>query len=207
MTLNFDKTLFLYLSLAFIFMTVIGTVSHEYGHYLSGKTLGFNSRVNYGMTKLEKNSNKSMTRKEAFIFTLGGPIQTMLTGTLGLTLLFIYRKSFNTIEKLSLKQWILIFISLFWLRQVSNLFTWILFYFINGKYGIRGDEIKMARYLELPKGSILLTTALIGASVLLIVIFKFIPKNVRLTFIISGLFGGISGYILWLEIFGKIIMP
>ena len=68
---------------------------------------------------------------------------------------------------------------------------------------------KFARieYLELPKWSILLTTALIGAFVLWTVIFKFIPKKVRFTFICSGLFGGVSGYILWLELFGKILMP
>ena len=207
MTFDFDKKLFAYLSLAFILMTVIGTVTHEYGHYISAKILGFNSRVNYGMTMLEGNLNNSMSRKEKIIFTLGGPLQTISTGTLGIALLYFSRKSFKKIEKLSLLQWVYIFTSLFWLRQVSNMFTWILFYFINGKFGVRGDEIKLARYLELPKWSILLTTALIGAFVLWTVIFKFIPKKVRFTFICSGLFGGVSGYILWLELFGKILMP
>ena len=207
MTFDFDKKLFAYLSLAFILMTVIGTVTHEYGHYISAKILGFNSRVNYGMTMLEGNLNNSMSRKEKIIFTLGGPVQTISTGTLGIALLYFSRKSFKKIEKLSLLQWVYIFTSLFWLRQVSNMFTWILFYFINGKFGVRGDEIKLARYLELPKWSILLTTALIGAFVLWTVIFKFIPKKVRFTLICSGLFGGVSGYILWLELFGKILMP
>ena len=207
MKFGFDRKLFIYLSLVFIIMTVIGTVSHEYGHYISAKILGFNSRINYGMTMLENNPNKSMSRKEAFLFTLGGPIQTILTGTLGIILLYVYRKTFYQIEKLFIFQWTIIFMSLFWLRQVCNLFTWILFYFINGKFGVRGDEIKLAKYLELPNWSILLLTALIGGLVLSIVILKFIPKKVRLTFIVSGLFGGISGYILWLRIFGKIVMP
>jgi hypothetical protein len=87
------------------------------------------------------------------------------------------------------------------------MFTWILFYFINGKFGMRGDEIKIARYLELPKWSVLLTTAVIGAFVLWKVIFIFIPEKVRFTFILSGLAGGICGYIFWLKIFGKILMP
>ena len=188
-------------------MTIIGTISHEFGHYLSAKILGFNSRINYGMTMLENNPNKSMSNKEYFLFTLGGPIQTILTGTLGLALLFLFRKTFNQTEKLSVLQWTLIFISLFWLRQVANMFTWILFYFINGKFGMRGDEIKIARYLELPKWSVLLTTAVIGAFVLWKVIFIFIPEKVRFTFILSGLAGGICGYIFWLKIFGKILMP
>ena len=207
MTFDFDKRLFVYLSLAFILMTVIGTVSHEYGHYLSAKILGFNSRINYGMTFLENNPNKLMSAKEYFIFTLGGPIQTILTGTLGVILLFISRKSYSQIDKLSFLQWSLIFASLFWLRQVANLFTWILFYFIRGRFGIHGDEIKLAEYLNLPNWSIIFLTALIGATVLIIVMFKFIPKKVRFTFMLSGLFGGISGYILWLRLFGEIIMP
>jgi hypothetical protein len=207
MTFHFNRKLFLYLSLAFILMTIIGTISHEFGHYLSAKILGFNSRINYGMTMLENNPNKSMSNKEYFLFTLGGPIQTILTGTLGLALLFLFRKTFNQTEKLSVLQWTLIFISLFWLRQVANMFTWILFYFINGKFGMRGDEIKIARYLELPKWSVLLTTAVIGAFVLWKVIFIFIPEKVRFTFILSGLAGGICGYIFWLKIFGKILMP
>ena len=207
MTFHFNRKLFLYLSLVFILMTIIGTITHELGHNLSAKIMGFNSRVNYGMTILENNQNKSMSNKEYFLFTLGGPIQTMLTGTLGIALLFLTRKSYNQIENLSILQWIMIFMSLFWLRQIANMFTWVLFFFINGKFGVRGDEIKIAQYLELPKWSVLLSTAIIGAFVLWQVIFRFIPEKVRFTFIISGLAGGISGYILWLEIFGKILMP
>ena len=197
----------MYLSLAFNLMTVIGTITHEYGHYISAKILGFNSRINYGMTIPEYNPNNPISREESFIITLGGPLQTMLTGSIGVFLLYFYRKSFEQVEKLSLVQWTFVFTSLFWLRQVSNMFTWVVFYFINGKFGVRGDEIKIARYLELPKGSILAITSFIGAFVLWKVVFKFIPKKVQTTFIISGLVGGVSGYILWLKIFGKVLMP
>lgn len=207
MTAYFDKKRFAYLSLAFILMTVIGTLTHEFGHYIAAKSLGFNSRVNYGMTRLENNPNNPISREESFIITLGGPLQTMLTGSLGVLLLYIYRKSFQQIEKVSLWQWTLIFTALFWLRQVANLVTWMLFYLVNGRFGVRGDEIKIARYLELPKGSVLATTALIGAVVLYNVIFKFLPKKLQFTFILSGLVGGVSGYILWLKVFGKVLMP
>lgn len=207
MTSYFDKKLFAYLSLAFILMTIIGTLTHEYGHYITARILGFNSRINYGMTMPENNPNNPISPQESFIITLGGPLQTMLTGSLGMFLLYFYRKSFQQIESLSLLQWAFIFTSLFWLRQVLNMVTWLLFYFLNGKFGSRGDEIKIARHLELPKGSILVTTALIGALVLWKVVFKFIPKKVQLTFIVSGLVGGVSGYVLWLKLFGKIVMP
>ncbi len=207
MVLNFYTKLFTGLILVFILMTVIGTLSHEMGHYFAAKLMGFNARINYGTTFIQDNFGRKMSRDEAFLFMLGGPLQTMLTGTLGITLLFVYRNSFQNRERLTLRQWILIFTSLFWLRQVSNLFTWTLNYLINGKFGKRGDEIKLARYLELPKGAILLATAIIGIAVVLVIIFKFIPKNIRLTFIASGIVGGVLGYILWLKMVGKILMP
>lgn len=205
MTFDFDKKLFLYLSLTFLLMTVIGTVSHEYGHYTAGKILGIDSTVSYGMTSPQNNTE--ISRREAFLFTLGGPIQTIATGTLGLLLLYVFRKSFHGIEKLLLPQWAMVFLALFWLRQLTNMFTWILFYFINGRFGRRGDEIKLAKYLELPNWSLLLATAIIAAMVLCIVLFKFLPKRIRFTFMVAGLFGGISGYVLWLRLLGKIIMP
>ena len=39
MNFNYSKKLFLSLSLAFILMTIIGTISHEFGHFISAKIL------------------------------------------------------------------------------------------------------------------------------------------------------------------------
>lgn len=207
MNLHFDKKLFLYLSLAFICMTIIGTVSHECGHLLSAKFMGFNARINYGKTFLEGNADKVMNADKHFLFTLGGPVQTIVTGTLGLALLYFFRKSYHGIEKLTLGQWAIIFTSLFWLRQVANLFTWVSFYFVRNRFSTRGDEIRLARHLNLPNWSILTVTAIIGCTTVAFVIFKYIPKKVRLTFIASGIVGGIAGFVFWLRLFGKIIMP
>ena len=207
MNLTFDKKLFLYLSFAFILMTIIGTVTHEFGHYFSAKVLGFNSRINYGMTILENNPSKIMSEKENFLFTLGGPFQTMLTGSIGLFILLIFRNSYKSVLNLTFKKWVFIFMTLFWLRQVANLFIWLLTYVIKGEFAENGDEIKLAKYLNLPSWSIHLLTATIGLIILTYVVFNFIPKNNRLTFIISGIFGGISGYILWLHYLGEKIMP
>lgn len=131
----------------------------------------------------------------------------MLTGTLGMALLYYSRKSFRNTDSLSAVQWIPVFMSLFWLRQISNTFTWFLFYFINGRFGLRGDEIKLALFLGLPKWSVLCTTALAGIIMVSVVIFQFIPKKIRVTFLISGLLGGVLGHLFWLDLFGKILMP
>jgi hypothetical protein len=47
----------------------------------------------------------------------------------------------------------------------------------------------------------------IGLIVLAIVVFKFIPKQQRLTFLIAGLLGGMSGSYLWMDLIGKYILP
>jgi hypothetical protein len=45
------------------------------------------------------------------------------------------------------------------------------------------------------------------AAIILVYIIKVIPKPQVLTFLTSGLIGGVAGYYLWLIKFGSIIMP
>ncbi|MFI5221901.1 MAG: hypothetical protein ACHQK8_06220, partial [Bacteroidia bacterium] len=115
--LHFDKRLFVYLSVAFVLFTVIGTLSHEGGHYLVGKYYGLKPRINYMSTIPKPNPDgyllfaiqkrfsyelmndkpfplkdfycKIVDKKKSisFFFILGGPLQTMLTGTFGLLML------------------------------------------------------------------------------------------------------------------------
>ena len=101
----------------------------------------------------------------------------------------------------------MVFISLFWLRPVANLFTWLGGYFIKGKFSSHGDESSIAFDLGIPNWSVATLTAIIGGIVLANIVFKFIPVKQRFTFIVSGLIGGISGYILWLILLGPIVMP
>jgi hypothetical protein len=55
--------------------------------------------------------------------------------------------------------------------------------------------------------TVISVTGFMGALVLAIIIFKIIPSAQRLTFIVAGLTGGMAGYVLWLVVFGKCIMP
>ncbi len=197
--------LFIQLVLAFIAFTILGTLTHELGHFLVGEWLGYDMKINYAATHIQDNSLESP--RKLFLVTLGGPIQTLLTGTIGCVLLFLNRKNFQSADKLSLKQWILVFVSLFWLRQLTNLVTWLGGYLINGEFNQGGDELRIAYYLGLPDWSILTLTALIGSLILALVVFKFVPSKQRLTFIFSGLTGGIAGYLFWLVFFGKYILP
>lgn len=201
-----DVKLLFYLITVFIFATVLGTVSHEYGHFMAAKLRGINMEVHYAYTSYIYDGNlRGADAFDYFFITLGGPIQTIGTGTLGLVLLFVFRK--ETQSYLNLKQWILVFLSLFWLRQTANFTNLLIEYLLTGKYSVKSDELRLAKYLELPHWSIILPTAILGIIVAVVVIFKFIPIHQRFTFILSGLIGGIAGYVIWLEAFGKIIMP
>ena len=146
--------------------------------------------------------------KRAGVWPLaGGPLQTMLTGTIGLILLIFLRRRYFTAERLSFGLWLVIFIALFWLRQTANFFVGLSMSLINGSISRRSDEFGFARYFQLPWWSIWSLTALIGLVVLVVVIFKFVPKAQRLTFMTSGILGGVTGYVFWLVLFGKLIMP
>lgn len=115
-----ELKLLLLLIVAFVFATVVGTVSHEYGHFIAAKLRGFNSEVHYAYTSVVYDGDlRRADHFDRFIFTLGGPVQTMLTGTLGLIFLFAFRKNHDT-AVLNLKQWFFVFLSLFWLRQTAN---------------------------------------------------------------------------------------
>ncbi len=205
---RFDFRLFCWLSLAFILCTIIGTVSHEFGHYIVAELMGYDATIHYGSTSVSNTVDyRQVSSLSPIWITIGGPVQTMLTGTFGLLILWLSRRSFNQTSDLSYTQWFFIFLSLFWLRFPANLATWILGYLRSGRLGLRGDEIGIARYFKLPDWSIVVLTAIIGFLILTIIIFRIIPKHQRFTFIISGLVGGIAGYVLWLYLIGKYILP
>jgi len=132
--LKFDLSLFVLLALGFIAFTVIGTVSHESGHYLAARCLGYKARLHYGSTSIQSyrpgemdylksvfekylsqiKSKQPFPGKErydeicsrismrGFWFTLGGPVQTMLTGTIGLRLVFLFRRRYFAVAVLLL---------------------------------------------------------------------------------------------------------
>ena len=232
-----ELKLFLILSLTFILFTIIGTVSHEYGHYFVAKSLGYHAEVSYAFTNFsdekfdlfidsidakypnnedlkkdfpEKERYLTATKKykeDDFLITLGGPFQTMLTGTLGLLFLNFKKEKFNGSKSNDLISWLLVFLSLFWLRQLSNFCLWMFKYFITGKFFINSDEVKVALYLHVQKGTFSTITALIASIFLAFIILKIVPKEKRITFITAGLVGGLLAYYIWLVLLGPIVMP
>lgn len=234
--LKIDFKAFILLTLTFILMTVIGTLTHELGHYVVAKYLGREAGISYnsvshrddalndylkGVYKnyaYEIKNNLDFPEKEKyqkaiqkyqadkFWIALGGPLQTMLTGSIGLILLLVYRHKYITAHRVSLTGWALIFMALFWLRQVANLFVAGMLFLMEGQPTLRGDEIGLALHLDLNMWTILMITGLLGLAVLFTVL-KLLPKTILLTFLLSGLTGGLLGFYLWLVKYGQYIMP
>ena len=226
--------LFLF-SVAFILFTIVGTLTHEYGHIAVAKTLGYETTLHYGSMNWDRseiykelnsiyteNQNeienglpfqekedfekriKKLKRDNLYVI-LGGPIQTMLTGILGLMLLYFRNEKIKR-NGLQLFDWFAVFLSLFWLREVFNLVMSVSKGLMGGNY-FGGDEAKISRLLEFPVGAVPILLGFLGLIVSLFVVFKVVSKEIRFTFIIGGLIGGISGFILWLRILGPIILP
>jgi hypothetical protein len=230
--LTLDRKLFISLTATFILMTVVGTLTHELGHYSAARLLGYQASINYRSAshwdeelrefrktyaheiknnldfpgKERHDAISAQYRKDGFWITLGGPLQTILTGSIGFILLLVYRKKVITSDNVTLSGWVLVFLALFWLRQIANLFMRILSYFSEGHSTIHGDEMRLAYHLGIHTWSIQIITGIIGAGVLLTVL-RLIPQKLVFTFLISGMVGGALGYYLWLIKFGKLIMP
>jgi len=148
-----------------------------------------------------ENSNNGL------LVTIGGPLQTIITGIIGLIILLIRRKNIYR-NGLKILDWLAIFLSLFWLREVFNLVTSIGGEIISpdGTW-FGGDELFISQGLNLWSGTIPIILATLGLIISIFIVFKIVPKKIRLTFILSGFVGGLFGFILWMNIIGPKILP
>ena len=144
---------------------------------------------------------------DGLFITMGGPAQTMLTGICGLLILF-FRRKLRAQQGFKLVDWLGAFLSLFWLREVFNLVMSTTRELIspNGEW-FGGDEEVISTELGLWDGTFSMLLGMIGLALSLYVIFKVVPSPKRFTFIVSGLVGGILGFVLWMDVLGPILLP
>lgn len=236
-TLKFQLKPFLLFSILFILFVPIGTLSHELGHGAAIKLFGHTPTLHYASIDYDFNEkydridelyfeNKKAIdsgnefgdqlnyealvkeiNSDSFWITAGGPIQTTAFGTIAFFILLYLRKGSSN-NNFKNAHWSLVFISLFWLREIFNPTLSILTE-LNSPDGtyFGGDERKLALQLDWWEGSIALTLGIIGSIFCITIIFKLIPKFYRFTFILSGLVGGCLGYIIWLQWIGPIVLP
>ncbi len=145
-------------------------------------------------------------KRESFYITLGGPAQTMFTGIIGFTILWYRRKKIYSRKYLNPMEWIAVFLTYFWSREVFN-FLFSINATFSAQTHFSSDEPKLSQYLQLPPWAFGLITCIIGGIILLWVTFRAIPIHQRLTFLLSGLIGSAMGWMVWLEWLGPVLLP
>jgi len=205
----FHRKLFILLFIGFIFATAAGVLSHESGHYFMARYYGFGDvHMRYNSTSWQCTHNpcSGASDRQHMIITAAGPVQTILTGTIGFLLLLVFKKNYKR-ETLALWQWIIVFLALFWLREISNLLREFYLVHFTANHSFSGDEFFLSASFGFSPWFLNTVLGAIALFVLGMVIFVFVPARQRFTFILSGLFGGIAGAVLWLGIVGPRLMP
>jgi len=246
---NFSKSLqvkprlFVALVFGFVLATIIGTQTHEYGHYLAGKYYGYHSRLHYASVSYGDYNNKQLAvfdslykadeakilakenspQKEYFLKyraqlsgetkghdfenILAGPLETMLSGSIGLLILWINRKKIRAKTALSFKNWVAVFVAFFWSRQLAILLQKSIYTIANIKSRHNGDEVNLAKHLNLNPWSIITLLGVLSAVILSWIVFYIIPKHQRFTFITAGLAGSALGVLIWFGWMGPVLLP
>lgn len=220
--------------IVFILLTPIGTITHELGHLFVAKTLGYDTTLHHSSVNWNNELLKSLKNqyekfklqieddlpfegqeeykvniktlnKHNLLILFGGVAQTIIFGLVAFILLlyrvFIKKKSFNSLD------WLLTFISLFWIREPANLILSVIkgIKLKNNIY-FYGDDAKIANLLGLHEGVLLLPLTIIAMLISLMVL-KIIPNKRKKEFIIGALIGCPIGFVLWMFIIGPIVLP
>lgn len=159
--------------LIFIFLTIFGTLLHELGHFITAYYLNFKPNLHYASVSYEIDTeSKYFSKNSVLLITMAGPIQTLSMGLIGVLLLRISKIQ-------SKKWWIGIFLSLFLLRQVFVLFFSLMNSIIKKKLVFGGDEVKIARLLNINSSSLLLIFGILSLIICMYIYFIIIPKKIR----------------------------
>lgn len=226
------KYLFFFV-IAFVLIVPFGTITHEIGHIVVANLLGYETNLYYDSMKwsgdlrddvvniystysfeIENNlpfikSNEYKVKlkslnNDALMILLGGIFQTILSGSLAFWFFLKRRKKYNMFN---LIDWFLVFVSLFWSREVFNLLIGVIrgFWSGNGVF-FYGDEAKVANLLGLHNGFIAIPLGILGIIIILKVVSS-IPKKIRFTFNLSAIIGCLLGFVLWMNFIGKFFLP
>ena len=223
-----------YFIIAFILITPVGTITHELGHLFVAKNLGYNTVLHHSSLswnnellkslknqyekfelqiendlpfkgKREYNINIKTLNKHRLLIVFGGVALTLIFSSIAFILLLyriiIKKKKFTSFD------WLLSFVSLFWIREPANLILSIVKGIkLNNDIYFYGDDAKMAKLLGLHEGAILIPLSIIAILISLMIL-KTIPNRRKKEFVIAGLIGCPIGFILWVFVIGPIILP
>lgn len=152
----------------------------------------------------EQMKAQKFTREHAII-AMAGPLETVLTGMVGLLIMLYKRKKFEQAERLKVWQWIVVFAALFWLVPAVGLFAGIAFMVVPGLSDTSSDIYRMCLHFGINNSVVYLAMGALGVMAV-VATFKLVPRKQRLTLGMALIVGGTTGYFLW-NIVGPVVLP
>jgi len=178
-------------------MAAVGTLTHELAHLGAYRAIGSPATLHYGSVR----APVSLDGWEA-LWTVGaGPLQTVLTGTLGLILLGRVDRS-----RMRWQTWLATLTALFWSREVFNLFSALIFYARWGRAPNQGDEVRMARILGWGDWALQIPLGLLGLVACALVL-RWLPSGWRAPVLLGGVPGSLVGFAIWMHGLGPALLP
>jgi len=196
--MNKHFKIFLKYMLIFLFAPAVGTLLHEFGHYIVAIVNGYDAYIAYAYTIY----NIDNPLLEFWAWN-AGPLVTWILSLTAFTLMEIYynkRKRDTFTEDLPPLNILLLVIFSFSQRFIFNAFG----YLIRGSTLM--DEVRIGVYLGIHPNIIVYGSALVAVEFLIIVVYR-IPKSYRYTLFFGAVFGAILGYLIWYDWLGPIFLP
>ena len=187
----------------FFIVPIVGTLLHEFGHYIVAIISGHQARIAYAYTISDIHAYAEP--ELVFYYILAGPIATWIQCSIPFIIMIIYynKERRETIgKKGDLPPFYILLISFtaFSGRFVSNAAGYMF------THSTSLDEARIASWLGIYPDIIVYPFAFIAWTMLLISIYL-IPRNFRFSFMLGAIFGAALGYITWYYFLGEILLP
>lgn len=188
--------MFLYF-IIFLFMPMIGTLIHEFGHFTVAKWIGMGPRLHYGSCTYSY-LNQRISQSSIFWLNASGPILTILIGSVGFISQFMgtpKQSIYLTLNKI---------LALFWIREFLIFIVFAVLYYFNIIWS--GDETRCSNALGINPTLSISLLGILGLFICVYTLF-FYSKLDRREFIFGAVVGSIAGGWGWFSKIGPILLP
>jgi len=203
--LGFKRQIVIFTKYLVIFslVPIVGTLLHEFGHYIVAIGNGYQARIAYAYTisAIHYYNEPELV----FYYILAGPIATWIQSLIPFVIMIIYynkegREVIAERGDLPALYILLISFTVFCGRFVANAAGYMF------THSTSLDEARIASALGIYPDIIVYPFAFIAWTMLLISIYL-VPRNFRFSFMLGAIFGAALGYITWYYFLGEIILP
>jgi hypothetical protein len=172
-------------------------VLHEWGHFMAGRTLGWNPKLHYAETRFDVPKEK-FTQRGMVISTSAGPLLQAVLGTAGF--LCLRRSRLHRLEATATPgDWVATTLAL-------NFGRWLRSFAATPSHPMPDDEAYISRAMDLPAWLLPYFLGVV-AVVAIVATIRLHPPGARLMPFLSLGAGGGLGALLWMKVAGPFLLP